>query len=134
MLALVHYLSRCYMHSMCPSQMPPLKHNCYFLYNTCTHTPAVLPGCLYVIQAHASWVLEKLSCTKILHSASLAIVLNYSVKDIWNRLDNYIIKCNDKNAYNYMYNLHKAGAPDTLSARKEFSISHTGTQDCRFLS
>ena len=39
--------------------------------------------------------------------------------EVWisNFLLYVIIKCNDKKTY--MYDLHKAGAPDTLSARKE---------------
>ena len=86
MLALVHYLSRCYIHSICPSQMPLLKH---ILYNMCTHTHthqlSFLAFITNIIHVHAI-VLEKLR--SYLHSASLAIVSKYSVKNIWNRLDN----------------------------------------------
>ena len=56
--------------------------------------------------------------------------------EVWisNFLLYVIIKCNDKKTY--MYDLHKAGAPDTLSARKEFSnqlhnILHTRERDFR---
>ena len=54
------------------------------------HTPAILPGC-HKAYLGGSWLPEKSSCALTVHMRPTVITLNYSVKNLWNNLQQIIV-------------------------------------------
>ena len=96
-------VSKCYAQLPSPNvaaetQLLPFVQRC-----ACSGCSSWLSFITVIIQANASWLSEKLSCTKILltsHMRPTAIALNFSVKNIRNDVCQIIIYIYEKSQFN----------------------------------